>query len=234
MAHNDRWDGDCTLGPFFDADGDEIVPCTTEATDELLAECMGYYRVFSNLPVVHGSELLLCNRTLTRFIQENWSEVMGPKLSDGFLLAYRSPHKAVGRLAEDVICDQVTEILRRSGNGINQRFTAADAVRKGLLIQHARGRRSDDLLLAMGNGSGCLVESKASFSGTEYLRRSLPKAFAQLRATAALNRNLESVLLVLTGIRQKEIVVARLALHDLAAGDVSDLVMLVRRLLPRG
>jgi len=225
------WDGDCTLGPFLDGDGTEILPCTTEATGDLLAECMGYYTIRSNVPHLHSTTFLLCNRLLTAYIQENWNEVMGPDLSDGFLLAYRSPHKAVGRLAEDVVCAQLFSNLHLDGEPVRERLAAADAYRRGLLTQPAKGYRSDDLILLTDRGVAGLVESKASFVGTSYLARCLPKAFTQLKATLAANPGLRVVLLALTTIPQKLITVAEFGRHAALSLDINALVEATRELL---
>jgi hypothetical protein len=229
--NTESWDGDYTLGPFFDKDGTEILPCTTEATDELLVECMGYYKIVSNLSDVHENRLLISNRRLTEYIQKNWDKVMGPDLSDGFLLAYRSAHKAVGRLAEELICVEVVRALYPKVESIKRSLTATDATRNGLLIQPTKGWRSDDLLLVIEEGDYCLVESKASFSGTSYLRRCLPKALGQLRATVALNENLKSVLIILTAIRHKHIIMARFAVDALFTVKPDELVAQARELL---
>jgi len=159
------WDRDYTLGPFYDEDGTEILPCTTEATDELLAECMGYYRIAANASDLDGRSLLLCNRRLTTYIQDSWNEVMGKDESAGFLVAYHSAPKAVGRLVEDVLCRCLLEMVLPGHAGAATMLTVGDACRSGRLVQPAKGYRSDDLLVLTARDRGWLVESKASFSG---------------------------------------------------------------------
>lgn len=227
----DPWDGDCALGPFQDVDGTEILPCTTEATDELLAECMGCYRVVANIPGLNGQTLLLCNHLLTKYIQDNWSEVMGEGEWAGFLLAYQSAPKAVGRLAEDVLCQElVAMLLPGHGTGAGL-IPVAEACRSGHLVQPGRGYRTDDLFVLTGGGRGWLVESKASFAGTSYLRRSLPKALAQLHATARANPMISDVLLALSAVRQKRITVAHLPVARLLGSQATGLIAEVRHLM---
>lgn len=158
------WDGDYTLGPFYDQDGTDILPCTTEATDELLAECMGYYRLKSNMAAWGNTTVLLSNQALTEYIQKNWDEVMGGDAWDGFLLAY-------------------------------------------------------------------LIECKASFARSRYLKQCLPKAFSQLRHTAQINPSITAVLLLLISVRQKEITVLRWSRLELLEKDISSFVTDTRELL---
>ncbi len=230
MMHNE-WDGDYTLGPFHDEDGTEILPCTTEATDELLAECMGYYQIRSSLPALEGRKLLLCNRLLTEYIQENWDEVMDGGAYAGFLLAYRSPHKAVGRLAEDLLCRQLIRLLVEDGGHTATVLTVGQACRDGLLVQPTHGCRSDDLFARFPDGTGWLVESKASFSGASYLRRCLPKALAQVRAMVRINPRIDRALLVLSALRQKRIAVAELPVAGLMSSTATDALVDIGRLI---
>ena len=211
----ETWDGDCTLGPFFDSDGTEILPCTTPATDELLADCMGWYGICSNVPVLDGTRLLLCNRRLTQYIQEGWNTSARKGPTDAFLLAYQSPHKALGRLTEEVICKQVLTRLLTGGDLVGDVWSVAEACREGLLVRPAKGCRSDDLLMIHEGHPHMIIESKASFTGTAYLDHCLPKALAQLRATATANPDVQSALLILTAIREKHTSVARAAHAEL-------------------
>jgi hypothetical protein len=227
----ETWDGDYTLGPFYDEDGSGILPCTTEATDELLAECMGYYQVRATIPNLDGQHLLLCNRLLTHYIQENWDDVMGGGASAGFLLAYRSPHKAVGRLAEDVLCREVVRLLLPGHAEKARVLTVQEACKEGLMVKPVQGCRSDDLFVQRPGGARWLVESKASFTGHSYLRRCLPKALAQLRAMGRLNPSVERAFLVLSALRQKAIAVVGLPTVQLTSLCTADALAGAGRLI---
>jgi hypothetical protein len=227
-VYRDPWDGDYTLGPFYDEDGTEILPCTTEATDELLAECMGYYRIVANAPELDGMTLLLCNHRLTSYIQDNWNEVMGQGESAGFLVAYQSSPKAVGRLAEDVLCRLLMEVLLPRQGGGAKMASVAEACRSGQLVRPVSGHRSDDLLVLTARGRGWLIESKASFPGSSYLLRCLPKALTQLRATAQLNPVITDVLVVLSAIRQKRITAVHFPVGRLLGSHPTALIAEVR------
>jgi len=227
----DPWDGDYTLGPFYDEEGTEILPCTTETTDELLAECMGYYHIVANVPELDGNTLLLCNHRLTKYIQDNWNEVMGEGESAGFLIAYNSAAKAVGRLAEEVLCHQLTAMFLLGHGGAAGMMSVAEASRSGQLVQPAQGYRSDDLFVLTAGGRGWLVESKASFVGAAYLRRSLAKALVHLRATAQANPIISDALLVLSAVRQKQITVAHLPVAWLLGSHPTALIAEVSHLM---
>jgi len=231
LMTNSEWDGDYTLGPFNDRDGTEILPCTSEATDDLMAECMGFYHVRSTLPAIDHSMLLLSNRTLTQFIQSNWDAVMDGEAWDGFLLAYQSPHKAVGRLVEDLICTLLVEKLAHvTGIALSQK-KVIDAARTGHFVLPAEGSRSDDVLLVREDGSLVLVECKASFTGVTYLTRCLPKAFTQLQYTLQANPAVQQILLLLVSIRKKQIVLLHHERNELLKSELSSLVTTSKQFL---
>src|SRR4051794_6647690 len=111
-------DEEYLVGPFIDLDGSEITPCQTEATDRAIEATIGRYRLCSNIAALHGGILTIDGRVMTRFIQEDWTRIMeddrkqvesgkSPQHSIGFLAAYQGLRRAIGRLAEDVICAEL-------------------------------------------------------------------------------------------------------------------------------
>lgn len=204
---------DLTLGPFY-SDGIEILPCTTEATDAAIEQCMGSYRLISNVPDLVGRSVAVTPRAMTEFIQADWDRVMGDESDEGFLLAYLSSQKAVGRLAEQLICAQLfgDDVLPQQDT-VQAVMPVKRAIQQGLLMPVKVGVRCDDLLVLGTSGRRYLVEVKASFTGRSYLVRCLPKAVSQLQESLRANPRLHGALLVLASIRQKSVVL----LH--ASGD---------------
>lgn len=196
---------DLTLGPFYDGDGIEILPCATEATDKAIEECMGAYRLFSNVPTLGGRTIAVTPRIVTEHIQAEWDRMCEDKPDEGFLLAYLSSQKAVGRLAEDIVCAVLfkQDVLSEP---VAEMIPVGKAIERRLLSVHRGGIRCDDLFLVTDSGRKYLGEVKASFVGRSYLFRSLPKAVGQLRSTLAANPDVEGAVLTLTSIREKFIV----------------------------
>jgi hypothetical protein len=202
---------DTQLGPFYDLDGTEILPVLTEATAAAIERVMGRYQVHANIPSLDGRTLVIDSQLITRYIQDDWNRVMGEQPDIGFLAAYWSTPKAVGRLAEDIVCQQLLEGERLiAGDRVRNLHTVREAVAQGLMQLPRKGTRSDDLLLETTDGHRYLVESKASLSGQSYLRRSVPKAWRQTCRVLAINPEISHVLYVWTSLREKFIVVLAL------------------------
>jgi hypothetical protein len=202
---------DLWLGPFYDLDGTEILPCTTEATDAAIEHCMGNYRLLSNVPSLHNRTISITNRVMTEFIQEDWNRVMAGNSPLGFLAAYDSrqgqvSRRAVGRLAEDVVCPQVLKEDVFAGNHITKVLSVDDAIDQGLFVSSGKGIRCDDLVLVTQQGRKYLGEVKASFTGRSYLLSSLPKAVQQFQNSLAANADIEGVVFNLISIKEKLVV----------------------------
>jgi hypothetical protein len=191
------------LGPFYDEAGNEILPCTTEATDAAIERCMGIYRLLSNVTSLHGKSVTVSNHLMTKFIQDDWNRVMAGDSALGFLLAYQGSRRAVGRLAEDVICAQVLSEDVLAGQPISEVISVDNAIDRGLFVSSGKGIRCDDLLLIAGGGDKYLSEVKASFTGRSYLLSSLPKAVAQLQNSLAANTDVRGVVFNLISIKEK-------------------------------
>jgi hypothetical protein len=97
----------------------------------------------------------------------------------GFLIAYHSSADAVGRLAEDLLCQVVLERLLTAYWPEGRVGVVQDAVRSGELIAPSSGERCDDLVIVDRIGL-MLVESKCTVGGWSYLRRMERKAVRQL------------------------------------------------------
>lgn len=195
---------DLTLGPFY-SDGMEIWPCTTEATDAAIEQVMGTYRLVSNVPELVGKSVTVTPRTVTEFIQTDWDRVMGDEPDEGFLLAYLSSQKAVGRLAEQLICAELFRLNFLPHDAVKTTVSIKKAIQQQILLPVNEGVRCDDLLVLDASGRKYITEVKASFVGRSYLRRCLPKAVTQLQKSIAINRDLHGFMLVLASIRQKTI-----------------------------
>lgn len=195
---------DLTLGPFY-SNGVEILPCTTEATDAAIEQVMGSYRLISNVPGLDSGVISVTPRAMTEFIQADWDRVMGDEPDEGFLLAYLSSQKAVGRLAEQLICAELFRGDVLPQDTVQAVVPVKEAIQQRLLMPVKEGVRCDDLLVLGTSGRKYIAEVKASFVGRSYLLRCLPKAVSQLQKLLGTNSGLHGVLLVLAGIRQKTI-----------------------------
>jgi len=199
---------DTLLGPFYDLDGTEILPVLTEATEAAIERIMGRYRVYSNLPSLEGRMLVIDGQMVTRYLQQDWNRVMGERPDVGFLPAYWSTPKAVGRLAEDIVCRELLEKgALVAGDQVRRLYPVREAVGRGLVELPRRDVRSDDLLLETEEGHRYLVESKASLTGRRYLRRSVSKALRQTQGVLAINPGISHAAYVWTSLREKFIVV---------------------------
>lgn len=197
-------DDDLTLGPFY-SDGMEIWPCTTEATDAAIEQVMGSYRLISNVPRLDSRVISVTPRAMTEFIQADWDRVMGDKPDEGFLLAYLSSQKAVGRLAEQLICKELFRGDILPQDEVQAVMSVKEAIQQRLLMPIKEGVRCDDLLVLGTSGRKYIAEVKASFVGRSYLLRCLPKAVSQLQQSLRANPGLCGELFVLISIRQKTI-----------------------------
>jgi hypothetical protein len=199
------------LGPFYDLDGTEILPVLTEATAAAIERIMGRYQIRANIPFLDGRTLVIDGCLVTRYIQDDWNRVMGEEPDLGFLPAYWSAPKAVGRLAEDIVCKQLLKDGRLiAGDRVRKLYVVAEAVADGLIQLPPIGVRCDDLLLETEEGYWYLVESKASLTGRRYLRRSIPKARRQTIRMLAVNPRLSHVLYIWTSLREQFIAVMAL------------------------
>jgi hypothetical protein len=106
MLYSDR------LGPWFDLDGSEIIPVGTEAVEVAVERIIGTFQLWSNLPKIDRTSVAIDFPLLTQLIQQDWDRVMGGEDGQlpgkGFLIAYNSSAAAVGRLAEDLLCQIVS------------------------------------------------------------------------------------------------------------------------------
>ena len=199
---------DTLLGPFYDLDGTEILPVLTGATEAAIERIMGRYRLYSNLPSLEGRTLSMDSRLVTRYLQQDWNRVMGERPGVGFLPAYWSTPKAVGRLAEDIVCRELLEKgALVAGDQVRRLYPVHEAAGRGLVELPRRGVRSDDLLLETEEGHRYLVESKASLTGRRYLRRSVSKALRQTQRVLAINPEISHAVYVWTSLREKFVVV---------------------------
>lgn len=221
---------DLTLGPFY-SNGVEILPCTTEATDAAIEQVMGSYRLISNVPGLDSRAISVTPRAMTEFIQADWDRVMGDKPDEGFLLAYLSSQKAVGRLAEQLICEELFRGDVLPQDAVQAVMSVKEAIQQGLLAAVREGVRCDDLLVKGASGLRYLTEVKASFVGRSYLLRCLPKAVAQLQRSIAANPELHGVLLVLASIRQKTIAMLYASGEDVRSKSSAHWVEVARGLL---
>lgn len=223
------------LGPFYDLDGTEIVPLLTEATEAAIERIMGRYCIHANIPSLDGKMLVIDNRLVTRYIQDDWNRVMGDGPDLGFLPAYWSTPRAVGRLAEDIICRELlqNETLL-AGDRVCKLYAVRDAAAQGLLQMPCKGARSDDLLLETEQEHWYLVESKASLTGRCYLRASIPKAWHQTLNMLAANARLSHVLYIWASLRENFIAVLGLERAEAQAASPEELRRLVEKgIIPR-
>jgi hypothetical protein len=109
MLYSDR------LGPWFDLDGAEIIPVGTEAVEGAVELLIGAFQLWSNLPKINGTSVAIDFPLLTQLIQHDlgasWAARTAGCRARGFLIAYHSSAAAVGRLAEDLLCQVVLERL---------------------------------------------------------------------------------------------------------------------------
>ncbi|MBS1717795.1 MAG: hypothetical protein JSS72_08695 [Armatimonadetes bacterium] len=205
-ARKDRF----LLGPFFDVDParSEIIPVGFEEAEEPLSLCMGRYKVRSNEPALHGSDVHITNKDVTAFIQADWDRVFGTdKPNRGFLLAYRAGAFAAGRVAEELVLRKLLTKARFRGGAVVEYLLFSEAQERSLVLPR-KGSQSDDLVLCLENGDRLIVESKAAFAGKSYLSRSVPKAVSQLSATLERNSGLSSAALCLIDLTRHSIAIA--------------------------
>lgn len=218
------------LGPFYDLDGTEILPVLTEATEAAIERIMGRYRIQANIPSLDGRTLVIDNRLVTRYIQHDWNRVMGDEPDLGFLPAYWSTPRAVGRLAEDIICRELLQDeALLAGDRVRKVYAVRDAAAQGLLQMPRKGARSDDLVLETERGNWYLVESKASLTGRRYLRASIPKAWHQTLNMLVANPRLSHVLYIWASLRENFVAVLGLERARAQAASPEELRRLVER-----
>lgn len=223
-------DDDLTLGPFY-ANGVEILPCTTEATDAAIEQIMGTYRLVSNIPNLTGGSITVTPRAMTAFIQADWDRAMADDPDEGFLLAYLSSQKAVGRLAEQLICAELFNGGVLPQDAVREVVPVKEAVQRCLLVPVRQGVRCDDLLVLGASDRKYLVEVKASFIGRGYLSRCLPKAMMQLAESLRLNAELHGALLVLASIRMKSVAIMYVSKQDLGLRPAAHWIQVAKGLL---
>jgi hypothetical protein len=181
MLYSDR------LGPWFDLDGSEIIPVGTEAVEVAVERIIGTFRLWSNRPRIDGTSVAIDFPLLTQLIQQDWDRVMGGEdgrlPGKGFLIAYHSGAAAVGRLAEDLLCQVVLERLLAAYWPQGRVVGVQDAVGSGALVAPSSGERCDDLVIVDRSGL-MLVESKCTVGSWSSLRRMERKAVRQLTRSA--------------------------------------------------
>jgi hypothetical protein len=177
MLYSDR------LGPWFGLDGSEIIPVGTEAVEIAVERIIGTFQIRSNLPKINDTTVAIDFPLLTQLIQQDWDRIMGGEDGQlpgkGFLIAYHGSAAAVGRLAEDLLCQVVLTRLMAAYWPKGRVVVVPDAVRSGELVAPSSGERCDDLVIVDGSGL-ILVESKCTVGGWSYLRRMERKAIRQL------------------------------------------------------
>lgn len=195
------------LGPFYETHGIELIPIGYEESAERLAQALGPYVVMSNIRCLDNTELRVDHYDLTRFIQEDWDRVSAGQSPRGFLLCYRAGAFAAGRVAEEVILRRLLRSTDLFGQPVQEVLHFWQAVERGL-VRRRVGLDSDDLVVRLANNVVGVVEAKASFHGSSYLRRSIQKIAAQLVATLGMNPTLTFVLVALINLEKHTIVVA--------------------------
>lgn len=217
-----RDEPDLTLGPFYDLDGTEILPCTTEQTNQAVERCMGDYRLCSNVSQLHGRRVAMTAAVMTRCIQDDWNRLMQEEpgsQSDSFLLGYRHTLRAVGKLAEDLVCAELFREELITGDPIERVLSVDDAIDAGLFTSPGRGIRCDDQVLVTQSGARYLAEVKASFTGRSYLLSALPKAVRKLRSSLPANPEVTGVLFLLISLPDKWIVALRSSREEVESRD---------------
>lgn len=211
MPDNDDLLLDPQLGPFYMEHGDEFIPVGFEESLKRLADCMGVYKVRSNLPDLHGLAITIGHYDLTLYIQEEWDKFIDPEHPPrrGFFLSSRSASAAAGRAAEEVV---LGKLLWRCQFGDTSAPTCMpfwQAVDEGKIMR-PQGVASDDIVLELGDGSLVCVESKASFNGKAPFQRFRTKAVTQLRATVEANSQVVHVVLSFVDLKGHDVAVLAL------------------------
>ncbi len=200
------------VGPIQDRDQGEILPLGLEEVHETLEGCMGYYAIHSDSPTV---EYLKIDGSVVRdFLQQDWDRVMSDLPARGFLYAYKSPTYATGRLLEEMIAQLLLPHWKRARKNPDQVLLSEEAREQGFFAG-LQGMRSDDVVLHYGE-EVVVVECKASFAGSRYLRRCVPKAVNQLAATVALSDKCYAGGLCFADIKRHQVWLASYDEADLA------------------
>ncbi len=202
------------LGPWFDGDGTEIIPVGTEAVDLAVELVVGTFDVRSTLPNLDAFTIEVTFPLLTDLIQQDWDRVVegseqGILPGRGFLIAYEGAGAAIGRLAEDLLCDVVLERVMPAVCPGGTALTAADAAAEGNFTLPTPGPRSDDLVI-VGDDRLTIVESKCTIGTWGRLRPMGRRAITQLAASAGVNPG-AAALLVASSLRDKRVGVWHLA-----------------------
>lgn len=207
-SEDDFDDDDYHLGPFFDSDGEEIIPVGDEAVDIPLNRALGRFLVRSCIPELHNRLVHVSAKIMTEFIQFEWDRMWAGTPSQGFLFAYKGSAAAAGRLAEEVILREAFREVSLLGSAVERVLTCADAIEAGMLNGVLRGVRSDDLVLILSDERIGILESKSRYTKSRYLSRSKRKAVAQLGASLAVNPQVEFVAVALVDLERREIEIA--------------------------
>jgi hypothetical protein len=144
----------------------------------------------------------------TQLIQQDWDRVIGGEDGQlpgrGFLIAYHSSAAAVGRLAEDLLCQVVIERLLAAYWPQGRVVAVQHAMRSGALVVPSSGERCDDLVIIDRSGL-ILVESKCTIGGWSYLRRIGRKAVRQLTRSTRADPRVTAVVLLASSLKDHRV-----------------------------
>lgn len=206
MSDQDKLLLDPQLGPFYMEHGDEFIPVGFEEALERLADCMGLYRVRSNIGEVDGTTVTVGHYDLTLYVQEEWVKFSDPANPPrrGFFLSSRSASAAAGRAAEEVVHSKVLWRCTFDGAIVKRSIPFWQAIEESKIVR-PRGVASDDLVLELSNGLLVCVESKASFNGKAPFQRFRAKAVTQLQATVGANASVSHVALAFADLKKRDV-----------------------------
>jgi hypothetical protein len=124
---------------------------------------VGTFPLRSNLPEIHGTGVVIDFPLLPSSSKPTgtawWAARTASLLGKGFLAAYQSSAAAVGRLAEDLLCQVVLERLLAACWPEGRVVAVQDALRSGELVARLSDERCDGLVL-VDRGGLILGESK--------------------------------------------------------------------------
>lgn len=213
-THLDDEQEDYHLGPFFDSDGEEIIPVGDEAVEVPLDRALGRFLIRSCMSQFDRRVVHVTAKIMTEFVQHEWDRMWVGTPSQGFLLAYQGSAAAAGRLAEEVILRETFQGVSMLGAKVERVMSYADAIDAGTLQRVIQGVRSDDLVLVFSDKRIGILEAKSRYTKSRYLSRSRRKAVAQLHASLAVNPTVEVVAVALVDLERREIEIAAASRDD--------------------